>query len=97
MLIKCYLNANFVKSDSAKALATVATFWRAGAKIQYVLTTEEGTLGRILGPNRAVYHILTSQGGQFSVFCQARGHFSASFGSQEGTLARVLPMCSDSI
>ena len=49
------------------------------SRSQLVWIEKKGTLARVLAPKRAVYHVLTSQGG--SLLC---------FANQEGTLAHVL-------
>ena len=50
---------------------------------------KKGTLARVLAPKRAVYHVLTSQGGSLVCFANQEGTLARFFGSQEGTLARV--------
>ena len=50
---------------------------------------KKGTLASVLAPKRAVYHVLTSQGGSLVCFANQEGTL-ARFVSQEGTLAHVL-------
>ena len=54
--------------------------------------SHEGTLARVLAPKRAVYHVLTSQGGSLVCFANQDGTLARFFGSQEGTLAHVLAL-----
>ena len=51
---------------------------------------KKGTLARVLGPKRAVYHVLTSQGGSLVCFANQEATLARFFGSQEGTLAHIL-------
>ena len=62
--------------------------------------SQEGTLASVLAPQEGSLSCFEQPRGQFSVYCQPRGHFgtlfwlpgghfSARFGSQEGTLAHV--------
>ena len=47
---------------------------------------KKGTLARVLAPKRALYHVLTSQGGSLVCFANQEGTLACFFGSQEGTL-----------
>ena len=61
---------------------------------------KKGTLASVLAPKRAVYHVLTSQGGNLVCFANQegtlahalarRGHFGMRFCSQEEIFACVL-------
>ena len=46
---------------------------------------KKGTLAYVLAPKRAVYHVLTSQGGSLVCFANQDGTLTCFFGSQEGT------------
>ena len=52
--------------------------------------SQEGTLVCVFAPKRAVYYVLTSQGGSLVCFANQEGTLACFFGSQEGTLAHVL-------
>ena len=52
--------------------------------------SQEGTLMRVLAPKRAVYHVLTSQGGSLVCFANKEGSLTHFFGSKEGTLVHAL-------
>ena len=52
--------------------------------------SQEGTLVCVLAPKRAVYHVLTSQGGSLVCFANQEGTLARVFGSQEGTLVHIL-------
>ena len=52
---------------------------------------KKDTLACVLAPNRAFYHVLTSQGGSLVCFANQEGTLACFFGSQAGTLARVPP------
>ena len=51
---------------------------------------KKGTLAHF-GSQEVSLSCFNQPRGQLSVICQPGGHFSARFGSQEGTLARTLP------
>ena len=55
-----------------------------------LFVSQEGTLARVFAPRRAVYHVLTSQGGRLVCFTKQEGTLARFFGSKEGTLAHVL-------
>ena len=50
---------------------------------------KKGNLARVLAPKRAVYHVLTSQGGSLVCFANHEGTLACFFVSQEGTLVHV--------
>ena len=51
--------------------------------------SKDGTFARVLAPKKAVYHVLTSQGGSLVCFADQAGTLARFFGSPEGTLAHV--------